>query len=191
MRTRGFIVLVVIAAVLIIWLKPALDVSEKEHVADPGVGDADHQSNSSLSPASSADIPDSNDPRLTRQPDGRVFFNPSVEVSRTISSASTPEEAFGVISQILDHYRYAYQENPVGENAEITAKLLGENPKKIVFIAPDSVVLRGNEMVDSWGSPYFFHALSALKMDVVSAGPDRELWTADDFSSSEEFLSNP
>jgi hypothetical protein len=38
-------------------------------------------------------------------------------------------------------------------------------------------------LVDPWGTPLFFHALSAAQMDVVSAGSDREFRTADDLTT--------
>ena len=46
-----------------------------------------------------------------------------------------------------------------------------------------AVGLRDGELVDRWGTPYFFHSVSAEKMEIVSAGPDKELWTDDDVVS--------
>jgi hypothetical protein len=36
------------------------------------------------------------------------------------------------------------------------------------------------ELCDNWGTPYFFHQLSASVMEIRSAGEDKTLWTADD-----------
>jgi hypothetical protein len=72
--------------------------------------------------------------------------------------------------------------NPVGTNPEITKALNGENPKEVRFIGEDSglcINARG-ELVDYWGTPFFFHQLSASEMEIRSAGPDRVMWTADD-----------
>mgnify|MGYP002811344378 FL=1 len=121
------------------------------------------------------------DARLARLPDGHVEYKPALATSRTVTANTSPQEALTLIEQLLGHYRYAYKENPVGvENFEITEQLLGKNPKKIVFIALDSKALRGNELIDQWGTPYFFHALSGQQMDIRSAGPDQTLWTDDD-----------
>jgi hypothetical protein len=121
------------------------------------------------------------DDRLARLPDGHVEYKPALATSRAVRTATPPKEALALIEQLLGHYRYAYKENPVGvENFEITEQLLGKNPNKIVFIALDSEALRGNELIDQWGTPYFFHALSGQQMDIRSAGPDQTLWTADD-----------
>lgn len=72
--------------------------------------------------------------------------------------------------------------NPVGTNPEITAALNGNNPKGANFIQPDAgmrINAKG-ELVDPWGTPYFFHQLSGTEMEIHSAGPDRVMWTADD-----------
>jgi len=74
--------------------------------------------------------------------------------------------------------------NPVGNNAEITAALNGGNPRKVVFINPEDglrINYRG-ELVDNWGTPFFFHQISRTEMEIRSAGPDRKMWTADDLA---------
>jgi hypothetical protein len=74
-----------------------------------------------------------------------------------------------------------YGENPVGTNPEIARALAGENPKQIVFLKPDGNRLNANgELVDPWGTAYFFHQLSGTEMEIRSAGPDKKMWTADD-----------
>lgn len=80
------------------------------------------------------------------------------------------------------HYASEFGGNPVGTNREITRALNGGNRKQIIFIQPGDG-LRINEMgelVDSWGTPFFFHQLSGTEMEIHSAGPDRIMWTPDD-----------
>jgi hypothetical protein len=36
------------------------------------------------------------------------------------------------------------------------------------------------ELVDRWGTPYFFHQLSKTSMEIRSAGPSRQMGTTDD-----------
>lgn len=129
------------------------------------------------------DIPQPDDPRLTRLADGRVHYNPSVEASRTLDTTIDPDEALAVIDQLISHYRFAYKENPVGsENVEITEQLLGKNPKRIVFLDPQSSALKDKQLLDQWSTPYFFHARSGQEMEIRSAGPDQQHWTNDDFT---------
>jgi hypothetical protein len=82
----------------------------------------------------------------------------------------------------LRQYNLRFGENPVGDNAEITAALTGKNPKHVVFLnAEDGLRLNDKgQLVDNWNTPYFFHQLSRTEMEIHSAGPDRRMWTADD-----------
>jgi Type II secretion system (T2SS), protein G len=81
----------------------------------------------------------------------------------------------------LRDYRTAVGGNPVGTNAEITAALLGDNARQVKVALPEGAAVNAlSEMCDPWGTPYFFHQLSATRMEIRSAGPDRQMWTADD-----------
>ncbi len=82
----------------------------------------------------------------------------------------------------IHNYAAAFGENPVGNNAEITAALMGKNPKQINFIAGESGLhLNANgELLDGYGTPFFFHQLSGHEMEIRSAGEDRKMWTFDD-----------
>jgi len=82
----------------------------------------------------------------------------------------------------MHNYNAAFGENPVGDNFEITAALMGKNPRQANFITAESG-LRVNdkgEMIDAWGTPFFFHQLSGQMMEIRSAGEDRKMWTRDD-----------
>jgi len=69
----------------------------------------------------------------------------------------------------------------MGANEEFAAALMGKNAAHEVFLAPPHACLNEKgQIVDRWGSPLFFHARDAARIDLRSAGPDREMWTADD-----------
>ncbi len=82
----------------------------------------------------------------------------------------------------VTQYGSMFHGNPVGTNPEITSALNGNNPKQVKFISPESGLQINDkgEMVDPWGTPFFFHQLSARDMEIRSAGPDKVMWTADD-----------
>lgn len=90
--------------------------------------------------------------------------------------------------QVLDNVQFALRDyrtalggNPVGTNAEITSSLLGNNLKQVKIPLPEGTTVNGTgEMCDPWGTPYFFHQQSGTKMEIRSAGPDRQMHTADD-----------
>lgn len=72
----------------------------------------------------------------------------------------------------------------MGSNDEITSALIGGNSKRLAFINPDVAPLDSEgQLLDRWGTPYFFHALSGERMEVISAGPDLRHHTADDVKS--------
>jgi hypothetical protein len=81
----------------------------------------------------------------------------------------------------IRQYGSTFGGNPVGTNPEITKALQGDNPKQISFLKADGNRVNGNgELVDPWGTPYFFHQLSGTEMEIRSAGPDKRMWTGDD-----------
>jgi len=88
-----------------------------------------------------------------------------------------------VVADLLATYRsnFLREGNPVGNNAEITAALRGDNRLRLVFIPDRHPALNAaGELCDRWGTPYFFHAASGTEMEIRSAGLDRKLHTTDD-----------
>lgn len=87
------------------------------------------------------------------------------------------------ISLMFRDYRSIAGENPVGTHAEIMKSIMGGNPKGAMLGPPEGLQLNENsELIDRWGTPYFFHQLTRDVMEIRSAGPDRILWTGDDVS---------
>jgi hypothetical protein len=85
------------------------------------------------------------------------------------------------VQLMFREYRDVLGENPVGNNAEIMRAILGDNRKQAKIGAPENQTMNAEgELCDRWGTPYFFHQISRDKMEVRSAGPDRQMWTADD-----------
>jgi hypothetical protein len=104
-----------------------------------------------------------------------------------LGSADTPPKmepatVLGNLRIAIGQYGSRFGGNPVGTNPEITKALNGDNPKQVKFISEESglrINARG-ELVDYWGTPFFFHQLSGAETELRSAGPDRVMWTADD-----------
>ena len=85
------------------------------------------------------------------------------------------------IRLMLRDFRTRLGGNPVGSNAEIMKAVMGGNSAKANLGPPEGQILNDKgELVDRWGTPYFFHQLSRNDMEIRSAGPDRILWTSDD-----------
>ena len=153
--------------------------------SEPFRPDAEHRPK----PVSGRSIVDSADPARHATSPGRTtsrldpgsgpFTNAAPSVPRT--PPLPPDIAQENLRVTVRQYGLAFGGNPIGTNAEITKALAGANPKKINFLAGDEARINGNgELVDQWGTPYFFHQLSAKQMEIRSAGPDKKMWTDDD-----------
>ena len=94
----------------------------------------------------------------------------------------SPRDVLENMRAAFRQYAARFHGNPVGTNPEITAALNAGNPKQIQFVneADGLRINARGELVDSWGTPFFFHQLSATEMEIHSAGPDRKMWTRDD-----------
>jgi hypothetical protein len=96
---------------------------------------------------------------------------------------STVMRDLDIVRQIFEAWQsnYPREGNPVGENAEITAALMGENRLGLALIPKGHRALneRG-ELCDRWGTPFRFHQISGTRMEIRSAGPDRRFATEDD-----------
>lgn len=85
------------------------------------------------------------------------------------------------VSFMFRDFRTRMGENPVGTNAEIMKAVMGGNPAKARLGPPEGQGLNDQgELVDRWGTAYFFHQMAKDKMEIRSAGPDRQMWTTDD-----------
>jgi hypothetical protein len=106
---------------------------------------------------------------------------PSLVPPNELDAARTEAEA---VALNIRQYRLRFGGNPVGTNADIVKELDGGNPKTARYLPSELKRLNEQgELIDAWGTPYFFHQLSAEEMETRSAGPDRELWTSDDVVS--------
>ncbi len=111
-----------------------------------------------------------------------IIALPVTEAAATLNTADTlPADDLSTIDLLFAEFRKNHGGNPVGENEEITASLLGKNPKHLAYLPTSGSFLDGSrKLIDRWGTPYVFHSLTASRTEIRSAGPDRELWTGDD-----------
>ena len=116
---------------------------------------------------------------------GKIVMLPVTETAASLNSpeTTTPDD-IATIDLLISQFRKHQGGNPVGENDEITAALLGKNPKSLGYLSENSAYIdSGGRLIDRWGTPYFFHAISGDRMDIISAGPDLRHHTADDIVS--------
>jgi len=97
---------------------------------------------------------------------------------------SEPLNDLKAVYDILQNYQLTIKANhglPIGTHREIVRALRGNNPWGIPFLPADHPALTGDDqIVDRWGTPFFFHALAADEIEIRSAGSDRTMWSEDD-----------
>ena len=103
--------------------------------------------------------------------------------ARLNAPSGTVVADLNVLQELFDTWRtnFPREGNPVGENADITAALLGTNRLELALVPRRHPALSANgELQDRWGTAYRFHQLSGDRMEITSAGPDRRFGTPDD-----------
>lgn len=108
--------------------------------------------------------------------------DPVIETTSRLGSPDAGiEDDIGILEVVLDCYRRALGSVPAGMNDQIVSALQGGNLRGLmVFPSKHAALSPQGELLDRWGTPYWFHAQSSTKMDVISAGPDKQFGTADD-----------
>jgi uncharacterized protein YhhL (DUF1145 family) len=100
------------------------------------------------------------------------------------SPAQTPQQDLTDISHVLGNFVLLVkgdQPLPFGANEEVAAALRGKNRTQLRFLPDDAPCFNAKgQIVDRWQTPLFFHAEARDKIDIRSAGPDKQMWTADD-----------
>lgn len=110
---------------------------------------------------------------------------PGADILKNYALPSTrPEDDLHVMAHLLSNLRLLVKGDApfrMGANEEFASALMGKNAAKEVFLeAPHACLNAKGQIVDRWGSPLFFHVRNANRIDLRSAGPDGEMWTADD-----------
>ena len=98
------------------------------------------------------------------------------------SAAISPTQEPQLLLSFLEFYRERFGQFPAGEgNAQFMNALRGLNPEGLAIFPFAHPRLDANgALLDAWGKPFYFHQLSRDHVEVRSAGPDGEWYTADD-----------
>jgi hypothetical protein len=116
--------------------------------------------------------------------DGLVVVPDIAAAARQLHApAQSAEEDLHILETLLAFYRRAHGgANPGGGlNHEFVSALRGANPQRLAVLPPDlpGIDAQG-QLLDRWGTAYFFHPVSRAVLEIRSAGPDRKFWTDDD-----------
>ena len=164
-----------LSLLVILWVlrgdKPARPLASTGRTGDPAPGPAVPNPTAPSTAGLGSPIPE-----LTR---------PGDRLLATYGSPSgTVEQDLTWVGRLLENARVLIKGDnplPLGSNAEIMAALMGRNGRREALLSSNHPSLGANgELLDRWGTPLFFHAQSASRIEIRSAGPDRLMWTADD-----------
>lgn len=100
------------------------------------------------------------------------------------STAIPAEREVAVLAELLRYYRMTFGSYPTGEdNRQFMFALQGANSARMpIFPLQHPRLAPDGSLLDAWGSPFHFHRISQSSLQIRSAGPDRELFTADDIA---------
>ena len=103
---------------------------------------------------------------------------------RLNAADGTVNEDVETLHGLIGQYFIAIQNRPgrpIGDTRDLVRVLTGSNPLRLTFISADHPAIGPQgHLLDRWGTPYQLHQNSSRSIDVRSAGPDRQLYTADD-----------
>lgn len=177
--------LAVVAVVLIAWAVRRSGGGRPE--SESPVSPVSTPDTSAVAPAPASAVPlqapASATPPRAASPPASVEAPPQ-QISRQPYQPPNPlREEAEAIALNLRSFGQRFGGNPVGTNAEIVKTLNGGNPQGVRYLPQESLRLNDQgELLDSFGTPYFFHQLSSTEMEIRSAGPDKTLWTQDDIA---------
>lgn len=163
--------LLAVLAILTVWMVKVLeDPSIREAVRKKG----SHSGTQPPAAAVDAELPLL--PATETQPmDGEL----QAMHGEMIREETSAERELEILNELLVQSQRAIGAGSHGNNNDITRTLVG-NTKEGIWLPRNSPRIRDGEILDRWGSPYWFHANAGNQIEIRSAGPDRQLFTGDD-----------
>lgn len=119
-------------------------------------------------------------PGIQRLPPGSVDPALKAQADELHNPQEPPQKDLEIIADFISTYSKGIGGNPIGDNADITAALTGTQGHKGRVFPSNHKSIRNGQLIDRWGTPFWFHPNSGNQMEIRSAGPDKEIFTADD-----------
>lgn len=168
------ILLLVVVSIFGLWIYNALAPSEKGSLVSTTQKATKPTSPSAPSPIASIESSSSKPVTVTIDPANKAH------AEELNAPDSPPQHDVEIVNDFIGLYRKAFGSNPVGNNEDVTAALTGSFGQRGRVFPPTSRAIKDGQLVDRWGTPFWFHAESGTKMEIRSAGPDKKLFTQDD-----------
>lgn len=111
--------------------------------------------------------------------------SPLFSWERLLAEDGSPTEDRAALQEIVTNFLQSIPTGsrpPLGPNEEFARAFSDPEPMGEAAIPPTHPAIRDGEIIDRWGTPWFFHQESSGSVNVRSAGPDRRLFTPDDIA---------
>jgi hypothetical protein len=131
-------------------------------------------------------VPANETSRTVEPVENKIYLGPGSPLSpRLLAADGDGREDVRVLREITGAMLSSLKDNlrpPLGLNPDFAKVLRGENRLGLVFIpARHPAFGEDGRLLDRWGTPFHFHPVAPDRVDLRSAGPDRVLFTNDDF----------
>jgi len=140
---------------------------------------------------SAADLPHAfapGEPPRLLPPRAGDASRPPLAWERLLAADGSPSEDLAALSDLVKGYLQAglgERTRSIGFNEDLAAALTDVTALGDSALPPDHPALRAGRVIDRWGTPWQVHPVASGVVDLRSAGPDRRLYTPDDFQMSQ------
>jgi hypothetical protein len=120
------------------------------------------------------------------EPRAATTDKPLQSWERLLARDGSPAEDREVLSEMITNLLQTVpldHRPPLGTNDEITRALTNRESLGDATLPDTHPAIIAGQLVDRWGSSWFFHQQSSGVIEVRSAGPDRRLFSEDDVKS--------
>ena len=174
----GLAAIALVAIVAFLFFRP-----DTEKKGEQGGGTSGKNGGSATTPGGNARPPAPLVKQRPAPPKEAVVLEDMLALSDQLNSnQATVQDDLEILEELFAAFQRFVGSVPEGGlNDEIVAGLLGGNEKKLVFLRNGHPKLNEQgELLDRFGTPYYFHPLSSDEIEIRSAGPDGLLFTEDD-----------
>jgi len=109
---------------------------------------------------------------------------PELAWERLLAADGSPAEDLASLKDLVAGYLQAGRgevRRPIGFNEDLVPALTDSMALGEAALPTDHPAIRDGKLFDRWGTPWQVHPLAADQVELRSAGPDRRLYTADDW----------
>lgn len=165
------LLLLIIMGLLTYWMLRVLD--------DPAIQRAVQKAREEKATAPSQPGPPLPIPTATNSAPQAMDAGISSMHAEMLQADTPPEREVEILHELLAMHQRALGPGSFGDNGDVTQALVGTSASG-VWLPRQSPRIREGQLLDRWGTAYWFHANDSQQIEIRSAGPDKVLFNSDD-----------